>query len=317
MSYKYITILTMFAIESKICVSINIYGDLMYHIIVNPQGGKGKSIKALKIVEETLKNNAIQYEVHKTMYAGHATEIAAELSQTPDTKILMMGGDGSFNEILNGIQNFENVTLGFIPCGTGNDFVRASGHPTKTKDALNVILKGNESYLDFIQLDGLRCLNVLGAGMDVDVLLKYATMKPFHGKVKYYASLFYTLAHTRWHNLRISLDGGAPMERNVFMIGIGNGKCIGGGMPICPNAVVDDGVLSVVIVNEMKKSRIPIELPGFLSGKHVRKYYSEQYEAKDIVIEVLDDSKFEADGEIFDARTIHCKVVPNTLRVFR
>ncbi len=289
----------------------------MYDIIVNPLGGKGKAAKALKTVETILSKNNVDYTIHKTMYSGHATEIARELSKKPDTKILMMGGDGSFNEILNGIENFENVTLGFIPCGTGNDFVRASKHPKKIEDALKIILDGHESYIDFIQLDGLRCLNVLGAGMDVDVLLKYATMKPFHGKVKYYASLFYTLAHTKWHKLRISLDGGKPMDKSVFMIGIGNGKCIGGGMPICPNAEVDDGKLSVVIVNEMKKSRIPIELPGFLSGKHVTKYYSEQFDAKEITIEVLDDSKFEADGEIFDAHTIHCKVVSNTLKVFR
>lgn len=289
----------------------------MYHIIINPQGGKGKSLKALGQVEQILNENSKEYAVHKTEYAGHATEIARELSKTPDTQLLMMGGDGSFNEILNGIENFDNVTLGFIPCGTGNDFVRASKHPTKIKDALDVILKNNVSYIDFIQLADRRCLNVLGAGMDVDVLLKYAQMKAFHGKVKYYASLFYTLAHTRWHHLRLTLDDGDPMERNVFMIGIGNGTCIGGGMPICPNAKVDDGVLSVVVVNEMKKSRIPIELPGFLTGKHVKKFYTEQFDAKKIKIEVLDDSMFEADGEVFDSKNIECNIVSNTLKVFR
>lgn len=289
----------------------------MYHIIVNPQGGKGKSIKALKKVEQILSAHNAEYKVHQTEYPGHATEIARELSKTPDTQILMMGGDGSFNEILNGIENFENVTLGFIPCGTGNDFVRASGHPTNIDKALEVILKGNASYIDFIQLEDRRCLNVLGAGMDVDVLLKYAEMKAFHGKVKYYASLFYTLAHTRWHKLRLTMDDGESLDRSVFMIGIGNGQCIGGGMPICPNAKVDDGKLSVVVVNEMKKSRIPIELPGFLSGKHVRSSYTEVYEASKIKIEVLDDSKFEADGEVFDAKSIDCKIVTNTLKVFR
>ena len=66
----------------------------MYHIIVNPQGGKGKSLKALATVEETLKSKNIPYIVHKTEYPGHATEITRELSKTPDTVILMMGGDG-------------------------------------------------------------------------------------------------------------------------------------------------------------------------------------------------------------------------------
>ncbi len=289
----------------------------MYNIIVNPNGGKGKSLKALAKVEEILKTAGAEYVVHKTEYSGHATEITRELSKNPDTKIIMLGGDGSFNEILNGIENFENVTLGFVPCGTGNDFVSASKHPVKVSEAMAVILKGETSYIDYIQLTDRRCLNVLGGGMDVDVLLKYAEMKAFHGKVKYYASLLYTLAHTKWHKLRLTMDDGESVDKSVFMIGIGNGRSIGGGIPICPNAKVEDGILSVVVVNEMKKSRIPFALVGFLRGKHVEKDYTEEFTAKKVKIEVLDDSQFEADGEVFNSPMIECEVVPNVLRVYR
>ncbi len=289
----------------------------MYHIIVNPQGGKGKSLKALELVEKKLTQNNLEYKVYQTEYAGHAVEIARELSQNPDTTILMMGGDGSFNEIINGIVDFNNVTFGIIPCGTGNDFVRASGHPSKVDKAIDVILKGNVGYVDFIQLDDRRALNVLGAGMDVDVLIKYETMKHFRGKMKYYASLLYTLCHTRWHKLRLTLDDGEPMEKSVFMIGIGNGKYIGGGLPICPNAIVDDGQLSIVAVNEMKKWKIPFRLIKFLAGTHVKTAFADEYTAKKVKIKVLDDSKFEADGEIFEAQTINAQIVSNTLKVFK
>lgn len=288
----------------------------MFDIIVNPTGGKGKSLKALKQVEEILRANGVEYKVHNTERPGHATEIAAELSRNPDTKIIAMGGDGSFNEILNGITDFNNVTLGIVACGTGNDFIRASGHPRKIKDAVDVILKGNASYIDYIDVGSRRCLNVAGAGMDVDVLLRYETMKAFRGKIKYYASLFDTLAHVKWHKLRITIDG-KSMDKSVFMIGVGNGTCIGGGMPICPDAKVDDGLLSIVIVNEMKKSRIPIELPGFLSGKHVKKDYTEVYSGKEVRIEVLDDGKIELDGEVIDDKVLDCKVVHNVLKVYR
>lgn len=289
----------------------------MFHIIMNPLGGKGKSIKALEKVKEILSANGKEYVLHETAYAGHATEMARELSQTPDTDIILLGGDGSFSEVLNGIENFENVTLGFVPCGTGNDFIAASKHPKKVKDAMNVILRGKREYIDFIQLDDRRSLNVLGAGMDVDVLLKYAEMKPFHGKVKYYASLFYTLAHTRWHKLRLTIDGGEPLDRSVFMIGIGNGRTIGGGIPICPHAEVNDGKLSIVVVNEMKKALIPFRLLTFLTGKHVKKPWAEEFVGGSVKIDILDDSKFEADGEIFGGETINCHIVSNTLKVFR
>ncbi len=288
----------------------------MYDIIVNPLGGKGKSLKALKAAEKIFAERGVEYTVHNTEYAGHATELARELSRKPEAKILVFGGDGSFNEVLNGIENFENVTLGIVPCGTGNDFVRASGHPTKIKEAIDLILKDNVGYIDYIDVGSRRCLNVAGAGMDVDVLLRYASMKAFRGKLKYYASLIDTLIHVKWHKLRLTIDG-KTMDKSVFMIGVGNGTCIGGGMPICPDAKVDDGLLSVVIVNEMKKSRIPVELPGFLSGKHVKKDYTEVYSAKEVTVEVLDDGKIELDGEVIDDKILECKVVHNVLKVYR
>lgn len=288
----------------------------MYDIVVNPLGGKGKSLKALKAAEKIFAERGVEYTVHNTEYAGHATELARELSRKPEAKILVFGGDGSFNEVLNGIENFENVTLGIVPCGTGNDFVRASGHPTKIKEAIDLILKDNVGYIDYIDVGSRRCLNVAGAGMDVDVLLRYAAMKAFRGKLKYYASLIDTLIHVKWHKLRLTIDG-KTMDKSVFMIGVGNGTCIGGGMPICPDAKVDDGLLSVVIVNEMKKSRIPVELPGFLSGKHVKKDYTEVYSAKEVTVEVLDDGKIELDGEVIDDKILECKVVHNVLKVYR
>lgn len=288
----------------------------MYHIIVNPQGGKGKSLKALTTVEEIFKNNNAQYVVHKTEYAGHATEIARELSKTPDTNIVVMGGDGSFHEVLCGIDNFDNVTLGLVACGSGNDFIKKSGHSTNVKEAVQTILNGKVGFVDYMELGKYRCLNVGGGGMDVDVLLKYANCKTLKGKAAYYYSLFYTLLHTRFHHLRITADG-VTKDTSVFMIGVGNGGFIGGGIPICPNAIVDDGLLNVGYVSEMKKSKIIFRLFKFLKGKHVGTDWGGEYTAKKVTIEALDDSRFEIDGEIIEDTKLDIEVVHNKLKMFR
>lgn len=289
----------------------------MYHIIVNPTGGKGKGLRALDKVCKTLREHDAEFCVHHTARKGHATEIARELSREADCKLLVMGGDGSFNEVLCGIENFENVTLGLIPCGTGNDFVRASRHPSDIKKAMDVILRGETAYIDYIQLTNGRSLNVLGAGMDVDVLLKYESMK-HKRKLNYYLSLFYTLTHVKFHHMRVTIDDGEPMERSVFMIGIGNGQCIGGGMPVCPGAVIDDGKLNVVIINEIPKRKILNAVFKFLKGTHIKLACTEVLEGNNVKIEILDDSRFEADGEILpQTPVLDAQVVSNTLKVFR
>jgi len=289
----------------------------MYHIIYNPiSGKKGSAQKNLAIVEKKLKEVGKEYVVHATEYAGHSIKIANELSQTPDTNILVMGGDGSFYEALNGIDKFENITLGLLPCGSGNDFIKASHHPKKLEKALDVILKGNTEYIDFIQMDDRRCINVVGGGMDVDVLEKYASMKHFHGKIRYFIAFLSTILRPTFHKLKITIDG-VTTEKSVFMVGVGNGQYIGGSLPITPHGEVQDGLLDVVVVNETKKWIIPFEIPKFLIKRHVYKYYTEEFSTKEVTIEVLDNSRFEADGEIFDNKSIHCKVISNTLKVFK
>ena len=107
----------------------------MYHIIINPVGGKGESAKALEKVTSLLDSKGVEYEVHKTERVNHATEIARELSKAPGTDIIAMGGDGSFHEVLCGIENFENVTLGLIACGSGNDFIKRGASERRKRGA--------------------------------------------------------------------------------------------------------------------------------------------------------------------------------------
>ncbi|MDR3216316.1 MAG: YegS/Rv2252/BmrU family lipid kinase [Clostridiaceae bacterium] len=288
----------------------------MLDIIYNPISGKGKSASALKITVQALTDAQTEYRIHETAYVGHAKEIAEELNQQEDCKLMILGGDGTFNEVLNGITDFDKITVGFIPCGTGNDYVRAAKLPVDTVAAVNAVLAGKTAYSDFIQLGVRRALNCAGAGMDVDVLVRYSNMKAFKGKTKYYASLIDTLLHLKFHKLRLTINGESS-EKNVFLITAANGTCIGGGMPISPSSDPFDGVLNIVVINEMKKRKILGALLAFLKGKHIGKPYTETYTCTEALIEILDEGKTEVDGEVFDNKILDCKLVSGKLRIFK
>lgn len=290
----------------------------MYYIIVNPIAGKGNSLNALKTVETILIGKKIKYEVLRTTHPGHASELADEIchKDADDSIIIAMGGDGTFNEVLNGISDFSKITLGFISCGTGNDYVKATKIPMDVKGALNLILQGNIGYTDFIQMSNRRALNCTGAGMDVDILLKYASMKFFKGKIKYYASLIYTLLHLRFHKMRITLDG-KSMDKSVFLMVVANGIYIGGGMPISPESIVDDGKFNIVIVNEVKKRRVLGLLIKFLKGKHLSDKATETYLGEEVKIDLLDNGATQVDGEVFENKVMDCKLIHNTLKTFK
>ncbi len=287
----------------------------MFEIIINPNAGKGKSIVALAELEKRLSQKNIKFNIHKTERAKHATEIAEKLTEN-GAKLIVLGGDGTFNEVLNGIKDFENTTVGFVPCGTGNDYVKATAIPISTSKAIDNIINGRTGYTDYIQMNGTRCLNVAGGGMDTDVLVRYSEMKFLKGKIKYFASLISVLLHLRFHKVKISVDDGEDMEKSVFLISIANGKYIGGGMAISPMSKVDDGLLNVVVVNEIKPSKVLSLLISFLNGKHIKKPCCEEFLCKKARLEMLDDGKVQADGEILDKKILECEIRHNELKIY-
>lgn len=289
----------------------------MFDIIVNPFSGRDKGKAALRTVETILIGKQLPYEVHKTNYAGHAKEIVKELNKKPETHLIVLGGDGTFNEVLNGVENFNTIDIGFIPCGTGNDYIKATNVPNDVKKALAIILKGDIGYTDYIQLDNKRALNCAGAGMDVDVLVRFGTMKFFKGKLKYYASLIDVLLHLRFHKMRVTIDGKTE-EKSVFMIAVANGTSIGGGMPISPKSDPNDGKFNLIIVNEIKPSKVLGLLLKFLKGgKHIYEPCTESYTLEEAKIELLDNGKTQVDGEVFDNKVLNCKLIHDTLRTYK
>lgn len=288
----------------------------MLHIILNPSAGTKKAKRGVQQLLNRLNKSNIQHTVHTATNEGDANIIAKELSLKGNVDIVVVGGDGTLNAVLQGIHCFDNVRLGLIPCGTGNDFARTVGIPKKIDKALDIILNNHAEYIDYIQMaDGRRAMNVAGAGMDVDTLEKYQQIKRVKGKLRYYYALFCVLRKPKYHKLKLTLDG-TEMEREVFIIALANGRFIGSGMPISPQSIVNDGLLNVVIVNKLRRSQILPMLFSFLKGKHIHKPAVEQFWVKSARLEVLDEGKTEVDGEMSSNKVLDCQVISNKLQFF-
>ncbi len=288
----------------------NVRTKFMLHFIVNIKSGRGKALKSVRKITDYCALHAIEYSLHITRYHGHGSEIAKELSLIPDTIIVAIGGDGTFHEVINGIENFDNVTVGFIPCGRGNDFARTAKFKKKPVEALKDILKGEITYYDYIQVGNKRCLNVAGTGMDVDVLLRVDGSTK---KLTYLKSLITCLAKFKPYKITVTVNG-ETNSYNCIMVGVCNGRAIGGNMKICPFAEIDDGQLELVIVT-VPNGRIAPCIPKFLTGKHIGQYWTIHAPCDSVLIE--SESPVQLDGEIYKDLVLDCKIVKKGIKTFK
>lgn len=290
----------------------------MYHFILNPVAGKGKTLSVMKKLEKMLNQNGINFTVHNTAYPYHATNIVASLTAGDCDNVIAVGGDGTVNEVLNGISNFDKCKMGIIPCGTGNDFAKFVGIPKDPICAMKLILNNNAVYTDFLLLNDKRVMNITGMGMDATVLERCKKMKIIKGKFQYYVALIVTLLNFKWYNFKISVDGGEEKDKTVMMIAVCNGKYFGGGMPISPKSDVCDNKMNVIIVNKMSKWKIPAALLGLMRGKILKYDFVENILCEKVHIKTDTlNYAINIDGELYKDIPYMCLVVKNQLKLFR
>ena len=219
----------------------------MYQIIFNPTAGKKKAAKGLQTVCELFKARGVSYQIHQTAEARDAEKIARRLTKAGASNLIVLGGDGTLHEVLNGIDDPARCKLGLVPLGTGNDFAEAMGLPMDAKEAVKVILKGNAKPVDYLQVGNRRCMNVAGFGMDVEVLEGCQRGK-LKGKLKYLMSLLHCVFTYKGCALTVE-NKGEIRECNALLAAACNGSQFGGGIRICPDAKIDDGKMNVLTVD--------------------------------------------------------------------
>ena len=291
----------------------------MLDFIINPIAGgkKGKKIKnTVQVLETVLKQRQVDYSFHFTDHKGHAKELTEKLIENGATDIIVVGGDGSLHEVINGFSNFEKVRLGLIPCGTGNDFASAVKIPKDAEKALDLILNGNAKYTDFMQMPTVRGINIIGTGIDVDVLKRYESLKK-KTKFGYTMCLVKTLFKFTYTEFSAEIDGEMHDYRS-FIACIANGHVYGGGIPICPPADPTDNKLNFLAVRSIKGLKI---IPAFLklkAGKILSLKQSEHFDScTEIKIKTASPCTVNVDGELYEDIPFEVKIISNTLQMYR
>ena len=291
----------------------------MLDFIINPlAGGKnGKKIKrATDLITAKLETADIEYAFHYTEYPRHATTLASELIANGATDIVVVGGDGTLHEVLNGFSDFERVNLGLIPCGTGNDFAAAVGIPEDPEKALDIILNCKPQFTDFMQMPTVRGLNIIGMGLDVDVLRRYEKAKK-KTKLTYTLCLIKSLFKFKYSEFDVETENGEKINYRSIIACIANGHRYGGGIAICPPAKPCDGKLDFVAMKKMNKLKL---IGGFIKlkkGKVLSLPQSVHFTATDIKITPKGKYTVNVDGQLYDNIPFDIKIVSDTLKMYR
>lgn len=304
----------------------------MYIFITNPNARSGQGARVWSEVEKLLKGREISYQVYFTKCQRHATGIVREI--TADGKehtIVALGGDGTVNEVLNGIKELSKVTFGYIPIGSSNDFARYFGHPYDLEQALNVILNPkryammNVGRLTYWKGERARRFSVsTGFGFDAGIChyavvsrLKAVLNKFRLGKLTYVGIALVQMLALKPGRMTVCLDDGEPVSyERVYFATAMNHPFEGGGFQFCPKADPCDDWMDVTVIAGLPKLKVLFLLPTAYKGWHTvfRGVYT--FRCRKAIFESESSLPVHTDGEpIFIQRSVTAELEQEKIRL--
>lgn len=278
----------------------------MKHIfIVNPISGKGKTLKAVDRIKKVCEEENLDYEIHFTEYPKDATKIARKYRFTKNI-IYSVGGDGTLNEVLNGIVGTKNL-LGVIPAGSGNDFYKT-------------LSKIDEEYpvIDIGKVNDRYFINIISIGIDAEVANNVSLMKKRKVPTNqiYNASLIYTFFKYKYKDIELSIDEKEQKKGKCTILTICNGQVYGGGYKIAPSAKLTDGYFDVYYVEKVNKPQLPSLINMLKQGIHEKHNKVHKSQATKIKFKCDKELVCNIDGEIMTAKKFNVKIIPNAITIY-
>lgn len=299
-------------------------------VIVNPKAGSGHGLKDWPIISNQLNRSGVEFSCVFTERKYHAVELIVKAINDGYRKIVVVGGDGTVNEVVNGIfiQKIVPTTeimLAVIPAGTGNDWVRMYGIPKVYTEAVKAIVSGRTilqdvgliSYKETMITHKRYMANVAGIGFDAMVNRRFNKLKDEgrNGKWLYLTSTLKALFKYRAKRFRILVDGKEFFDTDMFSATIGIGKYNGGGMLPMPAAVVDDGLFDITVIKEVTRFNVMWDFKKLYNGRIYKHPRVIATQGKIIEIESYPESPIEIDGEALGFSPFTFELVPRSICV--
>ena len=280
--------------------------------IINPAAGKEDS--TISLTREIRQVYGDDCKILVTTGVGDAMKKAREEAETGDeVRIFACGGDGTSFEVLNGIVGFKNASIGVVPIGSANDFIKYFGFDSKPR-FLDIKKQKNGSLLpiDLIKAGDKYCMNQCCAGLDAQVA---DMMKEFKRRPLISGSMAYNLAVVKAFlgeigiNMKVTTDGKTFKEGSVLFAVCANAKVYGGGYISAPDADISDGLLDCVTIDTVKKTRVPSLLPIYKKGKHAGLDICTMGRCKTFEFEADREIPVSLDGEIIHTHKFTCEII--------
>ena len=289
----------------------------MKHIFIyNPAAGQGK---ARAVLETTVAQHE-NCEFYVTQGPQNATAyIESRIAAAPDEPLCFVacGGDGTINEVASGVAGHENACFTIYPCGSGNDFVKVFGGPSRFLD-MDALLAAEPAPIDILKVDDRWCINVFSFGFDTGVLktMNRVKRKPLMGgKRAYYVGIVDALMKSMKTGCAISVDGEPFFDGDILLCTFANGQYVGGSFKCAPRAAVDDGLIEVCLVKPISRLSFVQLIGSYTNGTHL-----EDPRMKDIVQYTRTRSitvespkgllPVSLDGEVIERKRFTVEVVP-------
>jgi diacylglycerol kinase (ATP) len=298
-------------------------GRESYLAIVNPAAGGGRSRKMLGPALERLRAGGIAVEVAETQTSGDASRIAREAYRRGLRKFIAVGGDGTSYEVVNGLfpeaSAAERPTLGFLPLGTGNSFLRDFSD-RGVEHAIESLVVGRMQSCDVLRLrhrEGvIHYINLLSVGFPADVATLRERRFSRQGELGYVISIFLGLARLQRRPFPVRVDDEQQFDRRrCLFLTFNNSKFTGGTMMIAPKAEVNSGLIEYVRWGAIGRLGLIRNLPGLYDGTHIEHPRAERKAVKRVEFNLDAPVDVMVDGEVL---TLHCEeldVLPGVLNV--